>query len=65
MPREATSKDNRKSPNWNKYQQAVMEASKKLGYDKVFVCPGKCGDCGNKHACGNPALTIPIAIAVH
>jgi hypothetical protein len=65
MPREATSKDNRKSPNWNKYQQAVMDASKKLGYDKVFVCPGKCGDCGNKHACGNPALTIPIAIAVH
>ena len=66
MPKGNTSKEIRKSSNWLKYQQAVMDASKKLGHSKVFVCPGRCGDCSAKtHACGNPALTIPIAIAVH
>jgi hypothetical protein len=66
MPKGNTSKEIRSSSNWLKYQQAVMDASKKLGHSKVFVCPGKCGDCSAKtHACGNPALTIPIAIAVH
>ena len=66
MPKGTTSKEIRKSSNWLKYQQAVMDASKKLGHEKVFVCPGRCGDCSVKtHACGNPALTIPIAIAVH
>jgi hypothetical protein len=66
MPKGTTSKEIRKSSNWLKYQQAVMDASKKLGHSKVFVCPGRCGDCSAKtHACGNPALTIPIAIAVH
>jgi len=66
MPKGNTSKEIRKSSNWLKYQQAVMDASKKLGHEKVFVCPGKCGDCSAKtHACGNPALNIPIAIAVH
>ena len=66
MPKGTTSKEIRKSDNWLKYQQAVMDAAKKLGYGKTYVCPGRCGDCSAKtHACGNPALTIPIAIAVH
>ena len=66
MPKGNTSKEIRKSSNWLKYQQAVMDAAKKLGHKKVFVCPGRCGDCSAKtHACGNPALNIPIAIAVH
>jgi hypothetical protein len=66
MPKGNTSKEIRKSDNWLKYQQAVMDAAKKLGHEKVFVCPGRCGDCSAKtHACGNPALNIPIAIAVH
>ena len=66
MPKGTTSKEIRKSSNWLKYQQAVMDAAEKLGHKKVFVCPGRCGDCSAKtHACGNPALNIPIAIAVH
>ena len=66
MPKGTTSKEIRKSDNWLKYQQAVMDAAKKLGYGKTYVCPGRCGDCSAKtHACGNPALNIPIAIAVH
>ena len=66
MPKGNTSKEIRKSDNWLKYQQAVMDAARDLGYGKTYVCPGRCGDCSAKtHACGNPALNIPIAIAVH
>jgi hypothetical protein len=66
MPKGTTSAEIRASTDWIPYQSAVRQAAQAAGYDKVFVCPGKCGDCGIKaHACGNTQLTIPVAIAIH
>lgn len=52
---------------WRAHRLQVLEAAKKAGYGKVFVCPGLCGFCANgKHACGNRAFNgIPIAIGIH
>ncbi len=49
--------------NTPEYRQAVKEAAN----EKVFVCPGKCGDCLNgKHACGNDRMQdVKIAIGIH
>lgn len=49
-----------KSPEYNR---AVRSAAN----EKVFVCPGKCGDCANgKHACGNSRFNgVKIAIGIH
>lgn len=38
--------------------KTVREVAKTLGMEKIFVCPGKCGDCikaqgENAHACGS------------
>ena len=51
----------------NEYRRAVREAAALAGYDKAFVCPGKCGTCTPKgHACGLDTFTdINIAIGVH
>ena len=66
MPKGKTSAEIRASADWVPYQAAVRQAAQAAGYEKVFVCPGKCGDCGIKaHACGNAQLTIPVAIAIH
>jgi hypothetical protein len=66
MPKGNTSAEIRASADWIPYQNAVRQAAQAAGYPKVFVCPGKCGDCGIKaHACGNTQLTIPVAIAIH
>jgi hypothetical protein len=40
------------------YHKAVRESAKALGHQRVFSCPGKCGECvakkdgTNEHACG-------------
>ena len=49
------------------YIQAVQKSAKDSGFDRVFVCPGKCGECANgNHACGNEKFTgIKIAIGIH
>lgn len=52
---------------WRTHRLQVLEAAKRAGYGKVFVCPGLCGFCANgKHACGNRSFNgIPIAIGIH
>jgi hypothetical protein len=49
------------------YKRTVRKAGKALGYERAFVCPGKCGTCTKKgHACGLPSFkNIPILIGIH
>lgn len=48
------------------YRDEVRQSAKANGYSKVFVCPGRCGQCtGAGHACGNSAVSIPIVIGIH
>jgi hypothetical protein len=54
-------------PEFKAYSDYLRRQAKELlGLDKVFVCPGKCGDCtGSGHACGLKQVKIPIVIAAH
>lgn len=51
--------------------KTVREVAKSFGMKKLFVCPGKCGDClkvkgKNVHACGSMLLhETNIVIATH
>jgi hypothetical protein len=49
------------------YVKQVREVAMKQGHDKVFVCPGKCGECTKKgHACGLESFeNVTIAIGIH
>lgn len=53
------------------YTDAVQRAARaQLGLSRVFVCPGKCGNClgAGKHACGmndDARYRIPIVIGKH
>ena len=53
--------------NWAQHAKSVRERALELGLGRVFVCPGKCGNCTSRgHACGLDNFKgIPIAIAVH
>ena len=67
MPKGRTSADIKNAPTWGEYSRQARAAAANMGMGKVWVCPGRCGDCmGNgEHACGNPNITIPVIIAVH
>jgi len=49
------------------YAASVRESAKALGHDRVFVCPGKCGECTKSgHACGLSQFNSKvIAIGIH
>ena len=50
------------------YRKAVRKAAKALGINRLFVCPGNCGDCLPKggHACGMPEFkNVTIGIGIH
>lgn len=56
----------------NPTSKTVREVAKEFGLNKVFVCPGKCGDCikaqgKNVHACGSAdrMKDFNIVIGVH
>ena len=54
--------------NAKKYAREVKQAAKQAGHKKIFVCPGKCGDCvrGGGHACGNEKFNgVSVAIGIH
>lgn len=46
---------------------ALVRDAARINHSRVFVCPGKCGECTPKgHACGSAAFKgITIAIAAH
>ena len=49
------------------YKKAVRQAAKDAGLGKVFVCPGKCGECTKVgHLCGmESAKGVDVVIGVH
>ena len=49
------------------YRREVSRAAKDAGHARVFVCPGKCGECARgKHACGSQKFDgVPVAIGIH
>lgn len=54
------------------YHDAVREAARAIGYEKVFSCPGLCGQCvtgrdgKNEHACGSMRFRgVAIANGIH
>lgn len=58
------SKDN---PGSGEYRKTVREKLKAI-YDRVFACPGNCGNClpGGRHACGSKEFSgIAIGIGIH
>ena len=69
MPAGKTSQEIRQSPEWPAYAAAVRQAAAAAGMGKVYVCPGKCGDCTLakpvSHACGNLKVGIPVVIGLH
>ena len=52
---------------WAQWAKVLKDIAKKHGYDRAFVCPGRCGTCTPKgHACGMPEFKgIPILIGIH
>ena len=53
--------------NWRQYAASVRASAKALGHGRVFVCPGKCGECtASGHACGLGSFNgKTIAIGIH
>jgi len=49
------------------YKKALRQSAKEQGIEKVFVCPGKCGECTRKgHLCGmESARGVDVVIGVH
>ena len=49
------------------YKKALRDAAKAQGLDRVFVCPGKCGECTKAgHLCGmESAKGVNVVIGVH
>ena len=50
------------------YQKDTLASAKDMGYDRGFVCKGKCGAClpNGMHACGSSKFrNVPILIGVH
>ena len=63
----STVKQLKDGSNWRQYASGVRESAKALGHGRVFVCPGKCGECTKHgHACGMGSFTgKTIAIGIH
>ena len=54
--------------NAKQYAREVKQAAKQAGHEKVFVCPGQCGECvrGGVHACGSDKFNgVSVAIGIH
>ena len=50
------------------YRKEVVSQLRKAGHDKVFACPGACGNCiaRKEHACGSNRLRgVVIGIGIH
>jgi len=48
------------------YRKEVADNLRKAGHEKVFACPGACGNCLKKHGCGWDRLKgVTIAIGIH
>jgi len=50
------------------YRREVKRAAIDAGHKRVFVCPGKCGECvrGGVHACGSAKFDgVTVAIGIH
>ena len=67
MPAGETSAEIKSASNWAAYGDSLRAAAAAAGMPKIWVCPGKCGDCmGNgKHACGAAEISLPIVIGLH
>jgi len=52
---------------WQAWAKALRNIAKSKGYGKVFVCPGKCGNCiPDGHACGSSRFDgVPVVIGIH
>ena len=52
---------------WARWAKALKEIGRKHGYEKSFICPGRCGTCTPKgHACGSRQFQdIPVLIGIH
>ena len=53
---------------WHKWAVELKTTAKAKGYEKAFVCPGKCWAClpNGKHACGSDSFRgVPILIGIH
>jgi hypothetical protein len=57
----------RQKANPTQYRRDVAQAAKAAGHERVFVCPGKCGECANgAHACGSAKFAgVAVAIGIH
>jgi hypothetical protein len=67
MPHGDTAAEIKADSNWAAYSASIRQAAAKMGMGKVWVCPGKCGDCmpGGEHACGTAKISLPIIIGLH
>ena len=67
MPHGDTAAEIKADSNWAAYSGSIRQAAAAAGMGKIWVCPGKCGDCmGNgKHACGTQDIKLPIVIGLH
>ena len=55
---------------WQIWAAELRQTAKAAGMDKVWICPGKCGDCAggngvNVHACGSLRFNMPVIIGIH
>jgi hypothetical protein len=54
-------------PDFNAWAKDLRATAKTMGMGRVWVCPGKCGNCTpNGHACGSRKFqNIPVVIGLH
>ena len=55
---------------WQAWAAEIRQTAAAAGMGKVWVCPGKCGDCAggvgvNVHACGSLKYRMPVIIGIH
>jgi hypothetical protein len=55
---------------WQAWAAEIRQTAAAAGMGKVWVCPGKCGDCAggkgvNVHACGSLNFNMPVIIGIH
>ena len=64
---EAFKVSTRLKANPTQHRRELRQAAKEAGFDRAFICPGKCGGCANgKHACGSSKFNgVPIIIGIH
>jgi hypothetical protein len=55
---------------WQAWAAELRLTAAAAGMPKVWICPGKCGDCAggvgvNVHACGSLKYRMPVIIGIH